>query len=146
MDADWIPPNAVLTPNRKELEILFNIKDINLSLIKKKAKKHHCVIVVKGPETVVVSEEKEVLIKGGNPGLTKGGSGDVLAGLMVALLAKNNSFLSAAAASYIEKFAADRLYEKVGTIYNMDDLSDLIPHVFRTLLRQERRSNGKDKL
>ena len=144
MDAEWIPKGAVLTPNRKEFELLFNIKyqkskikDTNqkLKIVFEKAREYKCIIVLKGPETVICSPEECVLVKGGNPGMTKGGTGDVLAGLTVALLAKNNSFLAAASASYIAKKAADELFEKVGVNYNADDLADKIPEVLGKYLR-----------
>src|SRR3990167_11217813 len=142
MDAEWIPEKAVLTPNRKEFELLFkikyqisNIKNTNqkLKIVSQKAKEYNCVIVLKGPETIVASPADVVLVKGGNPGMTKGGTGDVLAGLTVALLAKNDPFLAAASASYIAKAAADNLYVKVGTTYNADDLAGQIPETFRRL-------------
>jgi NAD(P)H-hydrate epimerase len=135
MEAEWIPEGAILTPNKKEFEMLFKSDFTNEQVIKK-AKKYNCLIVAKGPETLVANSSDAVLIKGGNAGMTKGGTGDILAGLIVALLAKNESFLAACAASFVEKAAADRLYEKVGTNYNADDLSDKIPEILNSLSRQ----------
>ena len=136
METDWIPINAILTPNAKELELLFKLKTTTQKSkqIQEKAMKYDCVIVAKGAETIVCSSKECVSVKGGNPGLTKGGSGDVLAGLTVALLAKNDPFLAACAASYIEKAASDELYKKLGTNYNMDDLAGKIPEIYRNLL------------
>ncbi len=129
MDADWIPKNAVVTPNKKEFKLLFgNIDGAHA------AKKYHCIIIEKGPTAAVYSPEKSVEIKNGNAGLTKGGTGDVLAGLTVALLAKNEPFLVAASASYICKAAADKVYQKVGTNYNADDLADEIPGVLQDFI------------
>jgi len=93
MDADWIPENAILTPNKKEYEMLFAESDIQ-----EIAKKHNCNVVLKDVETLVCSPEQCKIIKGGNAGLTKGGTGDVLAGLTTALLAKNKPFLASCAA------------------------------------------------
>ena len=59
--------------------------------------------------------------------MTKGGTGDVHAGLTVALLTKNDPFLAASSASFIIKEAADNLFKKVGVNYNADDLTDEIP-------------------
>jgi len=130
MDADWIPKNAILTPNRKEFGILFgNIMPQDA------AKKYYCVIVLKGIETIVCSPNQSVVVKGGNAGLTKGGTGDVQAGLTVALLAKNDPFLAASGAAYIIKAAADDLYKKVGTNYNADDLADAVPLFFPHKMR-----------
>jgi NAD(P)H-hydrate repair Nnr-like enzyme with NAD(P)H-hydrate dehydratase domain len=142
MDAEWIPEGAILTPNEKEFEMLFKVflpgKDDRYyesdkeDLVTHIAHQYKCTIVLKGPETIVSSYEYTRWIKGGNAGLTKGGTGDVLAGLTVALYAKNDAHLSACAASYIEKAAADELYKKVGTNYNAGDLADHIPTTITT--------------
>ena len=136
MDEVYIPSESILTPNVKEFELLFKLKTQNLKLkstiqksklVQEKARQYNCTIVLKGPETIVCSPNECVIVKGGNAGMTKGGTGDVLAGLTVALLSKNNPFLAASVASYIAKAAADELYSKVGTNYNADDLADKIP-------------------
>lgn len=129
MDADWIPQNAIITPNKKEFKLLFGI-DANEDSVSEKAKEYSCIIVSKGPETLVCSPEECFIVKGGNPGMTKGGTGDVLAGLTVSLLAKNDQFLAACSASYIAKKAGDKLYDKVGTSYNATDLAKKIPELF----------------
>jgi len=125
LDIDWVPQEAILTPNQKEYELLFNKLPIE-----KAAKKHKCIIVLKGPKTLVCSAERCVEVRGGNPGMTKGGTGDVQAGLTVGLLAKNEPFLAASSAAHITKVAADRLYKRVGTNYNADDLAEEIPTLF----------------
>lgn len=130
MDASWIPQNTIVTPNKKEYQLLFGDLDISVA-----AKKYNCIIVSKGPETIVCSPIECVLVKGGNAGLTGGGTGDVQAGLTAALLAKNDPFLAACSASYIVKAAADELYKIVGTNYNADDLADRIPETFHKLTK-----------
>jgi len=153
MSPKFIPNNSILTPNRKEFERLFNINlksqthlpggQISklktkfsrqgrwqiLNLARKKAKEYHCIVVLKLAQTIVCSPDKCAVIEGGNAGLTKGGTGDVLAGLTVGLAAKNEPFLAACAASFILKKAADQLYKKVGFAYNADDLAQKIPEV-----------------
>jgi len=128
MNPDFIPQNAILTPNRKEFERLFGLPMDQKNLLQM-AEKHRCIIVGKGVETVVVSPQESVSVRGGNAGLTKGGTGDVLAGLTVALAAKNPPFLAACAASLIVKKAAEELFKKVGFAYNADDLAEKIPEV-----------------
>lgn len=128
MEADWIPEGAIVTPNKKEYELLFGNMDTQEA-----AGKYSCTIVRKGPKTVVCSKGSCIQISNGNAGLTKGGTGDILAGLTVALFAKNEAFLSASAALYLVKAAADELYGKVGTNYNADDLAQAIPEIFRKL-------------
>ncbi len=143
LDPESIPPGSIITPNKKEFQLLFgeDVQNLNTvseenigSLVWSFSKKYNCVIVLKGPETFVASPSKVVIIKGGNPGMTKGGTGDVLAGLTVALLAKNDPFLAAASSSFIAKRAADNLYEKVGVFYNADDLAEKIPETLGSML------------
>jgi len=126
MDPAWIPPNAIITPNKKEYHMLFNGLDPN-----KAAQKYRCTIILKGPVTYVYHPKKTIAVKGGNAGLTKGGTGDVLAGLTVALYAKNDALLAAAASSYVVKAAADNLFKKTGTFYNSDDLAESIPAILK---------------
>jgi hydroxyethylthiazole kinase-like uncharacterized protein yjeF len=127
LDPAWIPNMAILTPNKKEYRMIFGDLEPQAA-----AKEYNCVIVLKGPVTNVYSPEGCVEVKGGNAGLTKGGSGDVEAGLTVALLAKNPPLLAATASSYIVKKAADILYKEVGTAYNSDDLAAKVPYcIFR---------------
>jgi NAD(P)H-hydrate epimerase len=126
MEKDWIPKGAILTPNKKEYKLLFGEMDP-----KEVAKKYECVVVLKGVVTYVYSPESVVEVHGGNAGMTKGATGDIQAGLTAALYCKNDALLSASAASYIVKLAADRLFEKVGFNYNADDLVDEIPQVMR---------------
>ena len=118
-----IPRGSILTPNAKEFGMLFGEEGTRESVFRKAAE-FNCVIVLKGVETVVASPKELVVIKGGNPGMAKGGTGDAQAGLTVGLCAKNEAFLAAKAASYLIKKAADSLYLRVGMSYNADDLAD----------------------
>ena len=134
MVAESIPKNSVITPNNKEFEILFRSK-ASVKNARLMAKKYNCTIVLKGPVSYIVSQNLEYEVGGGNPGLTKGGTGDILAGLTVALYAKNEAPLAAAAASFIEKYSADELFKQKGYYYNADDLADKIPETFIKLLQ-----------
>lgn len=130
MDPEWIPENAILTPNKHEYLNLFAELPPEEA-----AKKYKCIIVVKGPTTFVYSPDDGIEVNGGNPGLTKGGTGDTQAGLTVALLAKNDPLLAAAGASYLLKKAADELHGEVGTGFNADDLVNKIPPTFFRLTK-----------
>jgi len=59
--------------------------------------------------------------------MTKGGTGDTLAGLIAALYCKNKAWLAACAGVYINGLAGDQLYKKVGPYFNTSDLADEIP-------------------
>jgi NAD(P)H-hydrate epimerase len=129
MEPSWIPKEAIVTPNKKEYKMLFG------SVVPQEAaRKHECIIVLKGPVTYVYSPDKSLEIHGGNPGMTKGGTGDVMAGLTVGLLAKNPPLLAASAAAYITKAAGDSLYKIQGVYYNADDLAEEIPKTLFRLL------------
>ncbi|MBM3205442.1 NAD(P)H-hydrate dehydratase [Candidatus Shapirobacteria bacterium] len=130
MDKKFIPSGAILTPNRGEYESLFGKQKPAAA-----AKDNDSIIVFKNAQTEVFSPKEERLVKGGNKGLVKGGTGDVLAGLCLALVAKNPPFFSACVASFIVKKAADELYQKVGFAYNADDLAEKIPEVLGRYLR-----------
>src|SRR3989344_6554237 len=63
-------------------------------------------ILLKGQIDTVISGEKVELVEGGNAGMTKGGTGDVLAGLVAGLYAwTDDPFVAAVVASYINKKA-----------------------------------------
>ncbi len=130
MEPSWIPRGAILTPNKKEYKKLFGNMGVSDA-----AQKYRCTIVYKLPETVVCSPQRCIKVVGGNAGLTKGGTGDVQAGLTTALFAKNDAFLAASAGSFIIKAVADELYKNVGTAYNADDLASQIPLYFPQFLR-----------
>jgi len=83
----------------------------------------------------VFFKNKVVLVKGGNAGLAKGGTGDLLAGLIVGLAVKNEPFLAACAGAYILKKTADELYRKVGFVYNADDLAAKMPEILGQYIR-----------
>lgn len=132
MDAKYIPQNAILTPNKKEFGILFR-REFSEEAGKEESKKNKCIIVVKGSVTRVFSRGEVIEIHGGNPGMTKGGTGDVHAGLAVSLLAKNDPLLAATASSYVIKATADNLLKTKGIYYNADDLADKIPETLSPL-------------
>ncbi|GAI85517.1 unnamed protein product [marine sediment metagenome] len=116
MEKEWLKklPQVIITPHQKEFEKLFGVKGKG---VEQKAKEYGCVIVLKGPTDYVCSPEKCAYNTTGNEGMTKGGTGDVLAGLIAALACKNDLFLSACAGVYLNGLAGDRLYKKVGPFY-----------------------------
>ena len=72
--------------------------------------------------------------KTGNEGMTKGGTGDVLAGLIAALYCKNDVFLAASCGTYLNGLAGDELYERVGPYFNASDLVREIPRVMKKVI------------
>lgn len=149
MDLEWLKQlngNVILTPHQYEFEGLksriqnadFKMKITDLELeeqVEAFAKEYSCVILLKGESDIICSPNECVEIHGGNAGMTKGGTGDVLAGLVTAFAAKNDLFLSACAGSYINKKAGESLFKKVGYYFNSTDLVNEIPLAMKEFLR-----------
>ncbi len=88
-----------------------------------------CTIVLKGHTDYVYRNEDVIEITGGSAGMTKGGTGDVLAGLIAALYATHDALTAAVIGSFINKRAGERLEETVGPFFNASDLVHTIPQV-----------------
>lgn len=123
-----LPASSIITPHKGEFIKLFGVEG-NSESVAEMARKYGIVIIAKGEDDIVASPDEAVVISGGNSGMTKGGTGDVLAGLVAALYAKNDAFLSACAASYINKKAGESVAERMGIYFNASDLADEIPKV-----------------
>jgi hydroxyethylthiazole kinase-like uncharacterized protein yjeF len=142
MSLDLIPERAILTPHKGEFEGLWkkhqsvnasmrqNIDEKRVSLF---AKEHNCIVLLKGEKDVISNGAETSVVEGGNAGMTKGGTGDVLAGLVAALACKSDPFASAVVGSYVNKKAGDSLYTSVGPFFNASDLADQIPVVLKEL-------------
>lgn len=137
--------NVIVTPHHKEFTTLFggtgntvhvtrtrNTTHVT-SHVSRAAKEYNTIVLLKGPIDIVCSPSQCVQIAGGNAGMTKGGTGDVLAGLVAALACKNDLFLSACAGSYINKKAGDALFARVEYNFNASDLAEEIPRVMKRL-------------
>lgn len=131
----------ILTPHTKEFEKLFSeeLRSMNNESrerdIKELSKRFNCIILLKGEKDIVCSPNETSIITGGNAGMTKGGTGDVLAGLVASLYAKNDAFISACAASYINKKAGESLEKRMGIYFNASDLADEIPKVMKEIIQ-----------
>ncbi len=124
--------NSIITPHIKELEIFIDNSKIEKPIIEKIIKEKFIekrailiknnlksflgknnVILLKGPVDAIISKEKILFVKGGNPGMAKAGTGDVLAGLCAGFLAQSRNLLqSAINASYFNKQIGDILLKK----------------------------------
>ncbi len=87
-----IPKYSIITPHFKELERLAGaVKNhwARLEQVKKLAHKLEIIIILKGAHSAVALPSGEVYFNTtGNPGMAKGGSGDILTGILTGLLAK----------------------------------------------------------
>ncbi len=87
-----IPKNSVITPHPLEFDRLFGKTDNSfdrLDLARQKAEELQIFIILKDHHTAVITPEKKVHYNvTGNSGMAKGGSGDVLTGIVTSLIAQ----------------------------------------------------------
>jgi ADP-dependent NAD(P)H-hydrate dehydratase / NAD(P)H-hydrate epimerase len=84
-------------------------------------------VLLKGQSDHVFHHDQDIEISGGNAGMTKGGTGDVLAGLVAGLYATHSTLDAAVIASFVNKKAGELLYKEVGPYFNASDLVATIP-------------------
>ena len=143
MEKEWLlklKTQAILTPHQKEFERLFGEKIFDLDfekkveIVKKYANKYKVIILLKAIKDIISDGEETYVVEGGNQGLTKGGSGDVLAGLVVSFYAKNKVLESAVFASILLKKTADVLFLEKGYWYNINNLIEAVPLVLKKII------------
>lgn len=112
---DWLkllPANTILTPHPKEFERISEpVKDsfARFKLQKEFSEKYNVIVVLKGAYTCVSTPDGACYFNStGNPGMASGGSGDVLTGIILSMLAQGFDPLKAAiSAVYIHGLAGD---------------------------------------
>lgn len=132
-----VPASTIITPHPKEFDRLFGASPTGYQRLMKAremAKKHEIIIVLKGAYTQVISPNGDVGFNPtGNPGMATGGSGDVLAGLIVGLLAQGYSPTHASILGvYLHGLSGDLATEKMGqNALKSGDIANFVPMVFR---------------
>jgi len=126
----------VLTPHAGEYAILTgkkpsgNLKE-KVSEVQKTAAELGAVILLKGPVDIISDQKRSKLNFTGNPGMTVGGTGDVLSGIVGAYLAQQiDPFEAAVAGAFVNGAAGDFVFEEKG--YHMVP-TDLIPRIPQVL-------------
>lgn len=122
-DIDSRKADIVVTPHIREMSILSgkNVADVKENIIataREIADEYWITVVLKDHETVVADfcKEEVYLNKSGNDGMSTGGSGDVLAGIIGGLLAQGMNLTNAARLGvYIHGLAGDKAAEKLGS-------------------------------
>jgi NAD(P)H-hydrate epimerase len=128
---------TILTPHDGEFARLGgNLSQGRITAARSFAQDHGCILVLKGHRTVIATPEGNVLVNTtGNSGLAKGGSGDVLTGMIASFVAQGATAVQAAALGVwmhgrAGDFAADRLTEYAMT---PTDVIESLPDVFKEL-------------
>jgi NAD(P)H-hydrate epimerase len=139
---DWLkllPKNSILTPHQKEFDRLFGSSISAYDRLQQQiehSKAHSIFILVKGAHSSLSTPSGEVYFNStGNPGMAKGGSGDVLTGMITSILASNHSPKEAVTlAMYLHGLAGDKAKKKY-TEYAMNSaqIIDCIPKAFKQL-------------
>ena len=111
----------ILTPHPGEMARLcgLTIAEVNAGregIAAGYARAEDCVVVLKGHRTIVAGPQGEVFVNPtGNPGLSRGGSGDILAGMIAGLAAQGLSPLDAAVCGvWLHGAAADQCAKRLG--------------------------------
>jgi ADP-dependent NAD(P)H-hydrate dehydratase / NAD(P)H-hydrate epimerase len=107
-----LPAGSILTPHPKEFDRLFGEHQNDFDRLHTAKEKSHqldCIIVLKSHHTAIVTPDGNIFFNGtGNAGMAKGGSGDVLTGIITSLVAQNYSSEHAAILGvYLHGLAGD---------------------------------------
>jgi NAD(P)H-hydrate epimerase len=135
-----IPPLTILTPHPGEFFRLIGHKVNGLEAIdsmRTLCQKYQIIIILKGAYTRICYPDGKVLINNtGNPGMATAGSGDVLTGILVGLLAQGYSPQNAAMVGcYIHGLAGDLALKKIGSPESIiaGDITNQLGHAFEVV-------------
>ena len=115
----FLPDNTILTPHPKEFDRMFGMTNNSyerLELQRKMSVVHNIIIVQKGAHTSITFPNGTCFFNStGNPGMATAGSGDVLTGIVLSLLAQRYTPQEAALLGvYLHGKAGDMAAEKLG--------------------------------
>jgi NAD(P)H-hydrate epimerase len=139
----FIPNNSILTPHPGELDRLTqkaNSGHERLENARELSRKSGAIVILKGAFSAICSPSGEVHFNStGNAGMAKGGSGDILTGLLTGLLARGIPAIHAARMGvFIHGLAGDIASQKRGFIAMhagdiLDSLSDAWLSIYNDL-------------
>ncbi len=134
-----LPPGTILTPHPGEMARLMGVslgevkERDRVELAREKAVEWGCTLLLKGAYTVVAAPDGRAgLLPVANPVLATAGSGDVLSGLIVAMLGQGlQPYRAAALAGFLHGAAGEASGVQAGMLAS--DLADLVPAVLNRL-------------
>ena len=133
----FLPPKTILTPHPKEFERLFGKTSDSferLDLLRNMAAAHNIIIILKGANSAVAMPNGAVFFNStGNPGMATAGSGDVLTGMILSLLAQRYTPEEAAVLGvYLHGLAGDLAVSTMGQEALI--ASDITEHIGKAYL------------
>jgi NAD(P)H-hydrate epimerase len=136
------PGSTVLTPHPKEAARLCGktveeVEKDRYSAIKEIVERTACTVILKGKGTLISSPENKIYISlSGDSGLSKGGTGDLLAGIVAGLVAQGEAALSACyKGAFIHGLSSERITQRVGHTYSTlaSEIANELPLVIAEL-------------
>jgi NAD(P)H-hydrate epimerase len=137
---------VILTPHPGEMSRLLKcetkmINDNRVTVAEKYAEKYGITLVLKGAGTLISDPKRTASNHTGNPGMSRGGSGDILAGIIGSIAAQGYTpFDAACAGVYMHGLAGDAAAGKFGQEAMLPrDILGCIPDAFR-ILKEKRQT------
>jgi NAD(P)H-hydrate epimerase len=135
----WLPGSAILTPHPGEMGRLTgrstaDVQSNRLDLAPEMAAHWRQVVLLKGAHTVIAAPDGRLMVMPfANPAMAKAGSGDVLSGTIVGLLAQGlPPFEAAVAGAYLHGLAGELARQALGVSGVIaGDLINQLPHALR---------------
>jgi len=135
---DKLKANLILTPHPGEMKRLWSglfreqMPHDRQQQAAQLAQRTKTVVALKGAGTVVTDGQKIYINKTGNPGMATAGSGDVLTGVITAVIGQGlSNFDAAVLGTYIHGLAGDIAAEKIGQVSLMTtDIIESLPDAF----------------
>ncbi|MCL4398723.1 MAG: NAD(P)H-hydrate dehydratase [Candidatus Parvarchaeota archaeon] len=117
-DVNLLGKNVLITPNSNEFQIIFKeelSKDVEkrIKQVYEKARQFGTTVLLKGHVDIISNGEQTIVNKSNSVYMTKGGTGDSLAGIASAMVCQNNDLVEAAAAAAFVNGYAGRTVAKI---------------------------------
>ena len=136
---------CILTPHPGEMARLAGVSTAEverdrISMARNFAGRYQVCVVLKGARTVIASADGRIAINGsGNPGMASGGMGDVLTGILTALLGQGyDPFAACRIGVFLHGLAADMVAKKKGEIgISATDVQEMLPYAIKYILSEE---------
>lgn len=128
--------NTIVTPHAGEFKRIFGKavgedKDERISTVHKTAMQHSITIILKGSIDIISNGERIAINTTHNCGMTVGGTGDVLSGLVSGLLSKYAPFEASMLGAFINGVTGNLAQEKMGLHLAATDLISNIPEAMK---------------